>query len=50
MVIPNRQVADGGLFQALTESAIDGGHGYTIDTDPAFRKAADNLTRRLSGD
>ena len=33
-------VSDGGLFQSLTESAIEGGHGYTITTDPAFRKDA----------
>ena len=33
-------VADGGLFQAVTESAIEGGHGFTLDTDPAFRKDA----------
>jgi phosphoribosylformylglycinamidine synthase len=33
-------VADGGLFQAVTESAIEGGRGFTLDTDPAFRKDA----------
>jgi phosphoribosylformylglycinamidine synthase len=33
-------VADGGLFQAVTECAIEGGHGFTLDTDPAFRKDA----------
>ena len=33
-------VADGGLFQCLTEKAIEGGHGYEIDVDPAFRADA----------
>lgn len=33
-------VSDGGLFQSLTESAIEGGHGYTVDTDDDFRKDA----------
>lgn len=33
-------VADGGLFQALAEKAIEGGHGFTIDTHPDFRKDA----------
>ena len=33
-------VADGGLFQCLMESAIEGGHGFTVDSDPAFRQDA----------
>jgi phosphoribosylformylglycinamidine synthase II len=33
-------VSDGGLFQSLTESAIEGGHGYTISTDSDYRKDA----------
>ena len=33
-------VSDGGLFQTLCESAIAGGHGFTIDTDVGFRKDA----------
>ena len=33
-------VSDGGLFQTLCESAIAGGHGFTIDTDASFRKDA----------
>ena len=33
-------VSDGGLFQTLCESAIAGGHGFTIDTDTNSRKDA----------
>ena len=33
-------VSDGGLFQALCESAIDGGHGFTLATDEQMRKDA----------
>ena len=33
-------VADGGLFQCLMETAIEGGHGFTVDSDPAFRADA----------
>jgi phosphoribosylformylglycinamidine (FGAM) synthase-like enzyme len=33
-------VADGGLFQAVTESALEGGRGFTLNTDPTFRKDA----------
>ncbi len=33
-------VSDGGLFQSLTESALAGGHGYTISTHEGFRKDA----------
>ena len=33
-------VADGGLFQCLMESAIEGGHGFSVATDKAFRPDA----------
>ena len=33
-------VSDGGLFQSLAESAIAGGHGFTIDTDEQMRRDA----------
>ncbi|WP_420460412.1 phosphoribosylformylglycinamidine synthase subunit PurL [Neolewinella sp.] len=33
-------VSDGGLFQTLCESAIAGGHGFTVETDANFRKDA----------
>ncbi|MEL7161485.1 MAG: phosphoribosylformylglycinamidine synthase subunit PurL, partial [Bacteroidota bacterium] len=33
-------VSDGGLIQSLLESAIAGGHGFTVGTDDAFRKDA----------
>ncbi|MBB4078075.1 phosphoribosylformylglycinamidine synthase [Lewinella aquimaris] len=33
-------VSDGGLFQTLCESAIEGGHGFTVDTDTEMRKDA----------
>lgn len=33
-------VSDGGLFQSVVESAMEGGHGFTLTTDPAFRKDA----------
>ena len=33
-------VSDGGLFQALTESALAGGHGYSIGTQEGYRKDA----------
>ena len=33
-------VADGGLFQCLMESAIEGGHGITVDSVEAFRADA----------
>jgi phosphoribosylformylglycinamidine synthase len=33
-------VSDGGLFQSLTESAIAGGHGYTIETEETMRRDA----------
>lgn len=33
-------VSDGGLFQSLVESAMEGGHGFAVTTDPAFRKDA----------
>ena len=33
-------VSDGGLFQSLCESAITGGHGFTIETDANMRKDA----------
>ena len=33
-------VSDGGLFQCLCESAIAGGHGFTVDTDEQLRKDA----------
>lgn len=33
-------VSDGGLFQTLCESAIAGGHGFTIETDDYQRKDA----------
>jgi phosphoribosylformylglycinamidine synthase len=33
-------VSDGGLFQSLTESAIAGGHGYTISTEDTMRRDA----------
>lgn len=33
-------VSDGGLFQSVVESAIEGGYGFTLNTDPAFRKDA----------
>ncbi|WP_273445328.1 phosphoribosylformylglycinamidine synthase subunit PurL [Neolewinella agarilytica] len=40
MIKSAHDVSDGGLFQSLVESAIEGGHGFRIDTDPAFRKDA----------
>ncbi len=33
-------VSDGGLFQTLSESAITGGHGFTVETDQQIRKDA----------
>ncbi len=33
-------VSDGGLFQTLCESAITGGHGFTIDTSKVIRRDA----------
>ena len=33
-------LSDGGLFQALCESALAGGHGFAIDTAKDFRKDA----------
>ncbi len=33
-------VSDGGLFQSLCESAITGGRGFTIETEPSMRKDA----------
>ena len=33
-------VSDGGLFQSLCESAIEGGHGFSIDLDKNFRADA----------
>lgn len=33
-------VADGGLFQAVMESAIEGGHGFEVTSDEAFRADA----------
>ncbi|PPK86599.1 phosphoribosylformylglycinamidine synthase subunit II [Neolewinella xylanilytica] len=33
-------VSDGGLFQSLAESAIAGGHGFTVETDQQIRKDA----------
>ncbi|OAV46048.1 phosphoribosylformylglycinamidine synthase subunit PurL [Lewinella sp. 4G2] len=33
-------VADGGLFQSIVESAIEGGHGFDVTSDKAFRKDA----------
>ncbi len=33
-------VSDGGLFQCLCESAITGGHGFTVATQPGMRKDA----------
>ena len=33
-------VSDGGLFQSLAESAIAGGHGFTVDTEKSMRRDA----------
>jgi phosphoribosylformylglycinamidine synthase len=33
-------VSDGGLFQSVAECALEGGHGFTLNTNPAFRKDA----------
>ena len=37
MIKSAHDVADGGLFQCLLESAIEGGHGFSVSSDPAFR-------------
>ena len=33
-------VSDGGLFQSLAESAIAGGHGFTVETEGSMRRDA----------